>query len=188
MIEEGLDRCGSTYIIVGTYNLIVHDLGQFLCVCQIAIVCDANTVGIVGIERLRLGTTAGPRRRISHMANAHVSTQFQHMMLLKNVLHETIILPKVKTTAFGSNDSSGILAAVLKDSEAVKEHLVDLEIDWNTDSHKLARDLKSKAKLFLPLDQSDATIIEARTRTHESLTNSFSSESRIPIMPHMMLR
>jgi hypothetical protein len=61
------------------------------------------------------------------MTNANISTQFQHVMLLKNILHKTIVLPKVKPTTFGSDDSSSILTSMLKDSEAVEEHLIDLE-------------------------------------------------------------
>jgi hypothetical protein len=32
----------------------------------------------------------------------------------------------VQAAAFGSDDAGGVLTAVLQDSEAVKEHLIDL--------------------------------------------------------------
>lgn len=79
------------------------------------------------------------------MANAHISTQFQHVMLLKDILHKTIVLPKVKATTFGRDDPSSILTSVLKDSEAVEEHLIDLEKDWKM-IHKISSNFKEQGQ------------------------------------------
>jgi hypothetical protein len=105
-----------------------QELRQFLGIGQVSIVRDTNSVGIIRVERLGFGATARASGRIPTVTNPHVATQFLHVMCLKDVLDETIVLSQVQAAAFGSHNASSVLAAVLQHSQAVKEHLIDLTL------------------------------------------------------------
>jgi hypothetical protein len=87
---------------------------------------EAYTVRIVGVEGLRFGATAGTGRGIPAVPDAHVAAEFDHVVLLKHVLDEAVVLAQVQAAAFGRDDAGSVLTAVLQDREAVKEHLIDL--------------------------------------------------------------
>jgi hypothetical protein len=113
---------GKTYA-----NLIPNDIRQVLRVGQISIVRHANPVGEVGVEGLGFGTGTGPSCRVPDMSDAHVASQFHHVMRLEDVLDQTVVLAQVQTTALGRDNASGILAPMLQDGQPVKEQLVDLK-------------------------------------------------------------
>jgi hypothetical protein len=49
-------------------------------------------------------------------------------MRSEDILHETIVLSEMETTAFGGDDARGVLTTMLEYCEAVDEHLVDVTI------------------------------------------------------------
>jgi hypothetical protein len=101
-------------------------LRQFFRIGQIAVVREADTVGVVRVQGLRFGAASGPGRGIAAVADAHVAAEFFHVVLLEHVLDETVVLAQVQAAAFGRDNAGGVLTAVLQDREAVKEHLIDL--------------------------------------------------------------
>jgi hypothetical protein len=50
------------------------------------------------------------------------------MMRLEDIFDKTIIFAQMQTSVFRRDNSSGILAPMLKDGEAIEEHLVDVGI------------------------------------------------------------
>jgi hypothetical protein len=109
-------------------HIITQLCREFLGVYQISIVRDANSVGIVGIQRLRFShkrTVAGSW--VSHMANAAVAGEIKHVVLLKDVADEAIVFAKVQPAVPGrGHHASSVLAAMLQDCQSVIEELIDL--------------------------------------------------------------
>lgn len=94
-------------------NVFAHNFGQLLRVGKIAIMCDANAVWIIGVQGLRFGTTAGSGGGVTTVSNPQMSTQFHHMVCLKDIFDESIFFAKVQTTLFRCNNASSILSAML---------------------------------------------------------------------------
>ena len=109
-----------------TTNRVSQAFRQFFRIGQIAIVRDANAVGIIGVEGLRFGTRGRTGRGVAAMTNAHVAAKLRHMMGLEDILHESVVLAQVQTTAFCRHHAGRVLTAVLQDGQAVKEELIDL--------------------------------------------------------------
>ncbi len=67
-------------------------LGQLDRVGQVAVVREADAVGRVHVERLRLGGAVAAGRGIAHVADADVALQLQHVALLEDVAHQADVL------------------------------------------------------------------------------------------------
>jgi len=50
------------------------------------------------------------------------------VMGMKDIFDEAIAFTQMEAAAFGGDDSSSVLAAMLEDREAVEQHLVDVSI------------------------------------------------------------
>jgi hypothetical protein len=61
------------------------------------------------------------------MSDAHVASQFHHVMSLEDVLDETIVLAQVQTTALRRDNASSILPPMLQHGQSIKEQLVNLQ-------------------------------------------------------------
>lgn len=106
--------------------LLRHLSVQFVGIGQIAIMSDADTVGVVSVKGLSFGTGGTSRRGVPDMAQSDVAPQLRHVMLQEDVLHQTIVLAEVEAHSIGRHHAGGILAAVLQDRQPVKQELIDL--------------------------------------------------------------
>src|SRR3954469_23780558 len=108
------------------------DLSQLGCVCQVAVVCDANAVGGIDVERLSLGSGVAACGWITHVADAVVTLQLQHVLLLEDVAHEPAALAGVQLAIDGSCNARRVLAAMLQDRQRVINPVVDRAGSDNT--------------------------------------------------------
>mmetsp|Transcript_32635 Transcript_32635/g.68620 ORF Transcript_32635/g.68620 Transcript_32635/m.68620 type:complete len:101 (+) Transcript_32635:1315-1617(+) len=90
-------------------------LGKLLRIRQVTIMGHTNPMGIIRVERLRLRAGAGASGGIADMAQTEVALQVDHVMGLEDVLDEAIVFSEVESAAFGGDDSSGVLTAMLED-------------------------------------------------------------------------
>ena len=67
-------------------DLITNHLGQLVCVCEISIVRDADTIRVVGVKRLGFSARARTSCGVSHMTKADIAPQLGHVMYLKDIL------------------------------------------------------------------------------------------------------
>eukprot|EP00562_Extubocellulus_spinifer_P011764 CAMPEP_0178549830 /NCGR_PEP_ID=MMETSP0697-20121206/5933_1 /TAXON_ID=265572 /ORGANISM="Extubocellulus spinifer, Strain CCMP396" /LENGTH=107 /DNA_ID=CAMNT_0020182587 /DNA_START=59 /DNA_END=382 /DNA_ORIENTATION=+ len=95
---------------------------QLIGIGQIPVMSDAYPMGVVGIQRLRLGTARPSRRGVPNVTEADVTPQLYHVMGLEYILDEAVVLAEVEPVGmvgvvggFGRYDSGGVLAAVLED-------------------------------------------------------------------------
>ena len=63
------------------------------------------------------------------MTDANISAEFDHVMGMKDVTNQTILLSQVQTATLCGDDSSSVLAAMLQHSQSIKEQLIHLEND-----------------------------------------------------------
>lgn len=95
---------------------------------QVAIVCDAQAVREVGVERLRLGAGGGARSRIAAVSNAHWPAQLDHRLLREDVLDKAVVLAEVEPLLLARHHARSVLPTVLEDGERVEDHLVHVLI------------------------------------------------------------
>jgi hypothetical protein len=60
------------------------------------------------------------------MSQTKISSKLNHVMRSEHIFDKTIVFPEMKTAPLGCNNTSSILSAMLQDSEAVEDHLIDL--------------------------------------------------------------
>ena len=110
-------------------------------ICQVAIVGEANSVWIVGVERLSLSTRGRTRRRVSYVANAARSHQVKHMLFREHVPDEPIGLAQVQHILVrGSDNARGVLPSVLQHRQSIIDQLVTVrlgirKLDSNNPTH-----------------------------------------------------
>src|SRR5690606_9998900 len=106
--------------------ILLHDEPlELLRVDEVAVVREADAERRIHVERLRFGRARGARRRITHMADADVAAQPQHVALLEHVAHEPVALARVQPAVRLRDDTRRILTAVLQDRQRIVERLVD---------------------------------------------------------------
>mmetsp|Transcript_9055 Transcript_9055/g.25942 ORF Transcript_9055/g.25942 Transcript_9055/m.25942 type:complete len:200 (-) Transcript_9055:74-673(-) len=103
-----------------------HVVVQLIGVGEVAVVRNADAVRVVGVQGLGLGAGAGARRGVSHVADAHVPAQLEHVVLLEDVPHQAVVLSEMQPEALCRDHAGSILAPVLQDREAVEQQLVDV--------------------------------------------------------------
>src|SRR5437899_2444950 len=108
-----------------TAVLADQDLRELGGVGEVAVVPEADAVGRVDVERLRLGGAVAAGGRIAHVADADVALELEHVMLLEDVAHESAALAHVELALAAGGDAGGVLAAMLQHRESVIETLVD---------------------------------------------------------------
>ena len=59
------------------------------------------------------------------MGDAYIALQAAHMARLEHILHQPIVFVHVKGVAIASDDTSGILAAMLQNQQPVIEQLIN---------------------------------------------------------------
>ncbi len=99
--------------------------GKLGRVGQVAVVRKTDAIRGVDIERLRLGGTVTACGRITDVADAGVSLELQHVLLLKHVPHEPAALAYVQLAVAGRGDTGGILPAMLEHGQCVIDPLID---------------------------------------------------------------
>src|ERR1700733_9330185 len=102
-----------------------QDLGELHGIGEVAVVAEADAVGRIDVEGLRLGGTVAAGGRVTHVADADVALELEHVMLLEHVAHQAAALAHAQLPlARGGSDAGGVLAAVLQYRERVVEPLV----------------------------------------------------------------
>ena len=86
---------------------------------------QADAVGRIDVEGLRLGGAVAAGGRIAHVADADVALQLEHVMLLEDIAHQAAALAHVQLALAGGGDAGGVLAAVLQHGQRVVEALID---------------------------------------------------------------
>ena len=92
---------------------------------QIAVVRQADAVGSIDVERLRLGGAVAAGGRIAHVADADVARQLQHVLLLEHIAHQAGALARAQPALEGGHDAGGILAAMLQHRQRIVQTLID---------------------------------------------------------------
>src|SRR3990167_7692236 len=113
---------------------LVDLLGQLLDVGQVAVVRQGDAIRRVDVERLRFGRAGATRRRVAHVANAHMADQTLHVALLEHVTYQTVVLAQEQTAIMAGDNTGSILAAVLEDCEPVIQRLIDVRFTDDTDN------------------------------------------------------
>ena len=86
---------------------------------------QADAVGGVDVEGLRLGGAVAAGGRVAHVADADVALQLEHVVLLEDIAHQACALAHVELALAGGGDAGGILAAVLQHGERIVDALID---------------------------------------------------------------
>jgi hypothetical protein len=108
------------------------DLGQLLRIGQVAVMGKTDSIGCIDIEGLRLGGAVTSGGGIAHVADTIVATQFEHMVLLKNIPHQATALAGVQLTLHRGRDTRRVLPAVLKHGQRIIDALIDRAIADDT--------------------------------------------------------
>ena len=106
--------------------ILAHQhLGQLARVGEIAVVAEADAVGGIHVEGLRVVRAVGAGRRVAHVADADVALELEHVLLLEHVAHQTRVLAHEQLARLAGHDAGGILAAVLQHRQRVIDALID---------------------------------------------------------------
>jgi hypothetical protein len=108
-------------------------LGERGRVGQVAVVCQADPVRRVDVERLRFARSRAARRRVAHVSQSEIPAQRQHVALFEDIAHEPVRLARVQRAAFESHDAGRVLAAMLEYREGVIQRLVDRAVTRDAD-------------------------------------------------------
>src|SRR5690606_40400903 len=112
------------------------------------VVRQGNAVGRVDVEGLRFRRAGRARRRITHMANAHVADQPAHMPVAEHVAHHAVVLAQEQAVTVAGDNAGSVLAALLRNREAIINCLVDVGTanDANNTAHSGSPLSGTKAK------------------------------------------
>src|ERR1700733_1083467 len=99
--------------------------GELGRVGQVAVVRQAYAVGRIHVKGLRLGSAVAAGGRITHVADALVTLQREHVLLFEYIAHQTRALARAQPAFRRTHDTGGILAAMLQDRQRIVEALVD---------------------------------------------------------------
>jgi hypothetical protein len=102
-----------------------YHLGELGGVGEVAVVREADAIGRVDVERLRLGGAVTAGGRIAYVADADVAPELEHVMLLEHVAHQPRALAHAQRAFRGHHDAGGILAAVLQHRQRIIDPLID---------------------------------------------------------------
>src|SRR5687767_8004889 len=108
---------------------------------EIAVVRKANAVRRIDVKRLCLsGSAVATRCWIARVANADVTFQLQHVVLLEDVPDQATALAHVELAFAGRGDARRVLPAVLQYRQSVVEPLIDRpgSDDANNSTHSRA--------------------------------------------------
>ncbi|MCY1166698.1 hypothetical protein D9M73_66470 [compost metagenome] len=108
---------------------------------QVAVVRQHQAERCVDIKRLGLVFTVGvARRRVTHLAQAHVARQRAHVACAEHITHHTLGLVHVKLAPELRDDARRVLATVLQQQQAVIDQLVNGCLANNADdsTHKFS--------------------------------------------------
>jgi hypothetical protein len=101
-------------------------VAQFIGVGQIAVVGNTDTIGRVNIKRLRQSWTRAAGRRITNMADANVTHQSCHMLIEEDISRQADAFANMKFTIVVGDNTSGILTAMLQDSQRIIEPYINI--------------------------------------------------------------
>src|SRR5210317_1934719 len=91
-----------------------QEVSQLIVVGQVAVMCEANTVLRVHIERLRFGRPGTASCRVTNMTDSHMPLQPQHVPLPKHVTYQPVALALLEPELLApGHDARCVLAAVL---------------------------------------------------------------------------
>jgi len=113
--------------------LFCQHLGQFVVICQIAVVTQTNTVGRIHIERLRFGSPRTTRRWVANMTDADITGEAQHMTLSKCVADKTVALALPQSVFAPGYDACCILSPMLQHGQCIINGLIDWTMGDNSD-------------------------------------------------------
>ena len=154
-----------------------QDLGELGGVGEVAVVAEADAVGRVDVERLRLGGAVAAGGRVAHVADADVALELEHVVLLEHIAHQSAALAHAQlAVARGGGDAGGVLAAMLQHRERIVEALIDRARSDDADDAAHA--------LFSPSDP-----LGARCVTHALLANERAQavRDRLPVRDQQRL-
>ena len=92
---------------------------------RLPLCAEADAVGRIHVERLRLGGAVAAGGRIAHVADADVAGELEHVPLLEHVAHQACALARAQPPLEGGHDAGRILAAVLQHRQRIIQALID---------------------------------------------------------------
>jgi len=99
-------------------------LGQLAGIGQVAVVAEADAVGRIHVEWLRIVGVVRAGRRVTHVSDADVAAQFDHVLLLEDIAHQARVLAHVELARLAGHDAGRILTAVLQDGQRIVDSLI----------------------------------------------------------------
>ena len=112
-----------------------HHFGQLARIGEVAVVRKAQTIGGIDVEGLRVVRTVAAGSRVTYMADPDVALQLEHVLLLKDVAHQTRVLAHEQLAVFAGHDAGRILAAMLQYRQRVIDPLIDcIDTDHSDDT------------------------------------------------------
>ena len=78
----------------------------------------------VDVERLGLGRRGTTGGGIADVADAHLSRQVDHVLVVEHIAREAVFLAQMQSTFVAGHDPGGILPAVLQHQQGIIEFLV----------------------------------------------------------------
>jgi len=85
---------------------------------------QADAIGGIDVERLRLGGALAAGSRVAHVANAHVAVQPQHVAGVEDIPYQAVVLAQMQVSAVAGHDARCVLAAMLQHGQSVIDCLV----------------------------------------------------------------
>ena len=100
---------------IGAENLFA----QFIRISQVAIVSNKNPVGRVHIERLCQRWARAASGWVANMADTHIADKTHHMTATEYIPRQALAFALVKFTIGLSNNTSGVLTAMLQHGQGI---------------------------------------------------------------------
>jgi hypothetical protein len=104
--------------------LPIEILLQLLGIGQVSVMSQGDSIGGVDVERLRLRRRGATSGRVTHMTDAAVTPQIDHVPGTEHILHQTIALAQMEALSVLGNDARRILPAMLKYQQRVVYGLI----------------------------------------------------------------
>ena len=112
---------------------------------QVAVMGQGDAVRGVDIKRLGLGRGGTTRRRVTDMADTHITGQIDHVPGAEDIPRQAVVLAHMQLSSIHDDNAGGVLATMLQHQQGVVERLIDRAFTKNSNNTahnlNLSRDL-----------------------------------------------
>ena len=125
-VREDVEQHLGVGVGVDVAQVFAEDfLFQLHGVGEITVVRQRQAKGRINVERLRLGRRVATGGGIAHLSDTEIAEQGLHVLRLKHVAHQAVVLAQIYMPAVAGEYAGGILSAVLHHGQPVVDGLID---------------------------------------------------------------